>query len=388
MAGTTNRTPGTDRTGGTEAAGGTKPAGTPAFDYRLGIIGAGGIGTIHADTSARAGITLVAVCDADAGRAKAMATARGAAHVFTDPAALFASGTVDAVVVAVPNDLHVPLAVAALESGHDVLLEKPMSTTVAGCVPLVAAAARTDRLVQLNFVTRQSAAVRTMLPVIASGALGEIYHVSACMVRQRGVPGLGRWFTSKQRSGGGVLIDLGVHIVDLVMHLTGNATPVRANATTRCMFAKNIGAYEFDEMWAGPPDRAGVCDVEDSAHGTVHFKGGMTADVHVAWASNVAPGVLPEGVVLFGDRASCHIDPWNGVARLMEGRAAHVHEQRVPVDSKNVWDDAWLDQHRAFADIVTNRTPPSATIRHGVTAQRILEAMYRSSDADGAIVDV
>ncbi|MCA9294919.1 MAG: Gfo/Idh/MocA family oxidoreductase [Phycisphaerales bacterium] len=376
MAGTTN-------TGRGTAAGEDS-----ALDYRLGIIGAGGIGTIHADTSSRAGISLAAVCDADAGRAKAMADAHGAAHVFSDPSALFASKTVDAVVVAVPNDLHVPLAIAALESGHDVLLEKPMSTTVAGCAPLVAAASKTDRLVQLNFVTRQSAAVRAMRPIIASGALGEIYHVSACMVRQRGVPGLGRWFTSKQRSGGGVLIDLGVHIVDLVMHLTGNTTPVRASATCRCMFAKNIGEYKFDEMWAGPPDPGGVCDVEDSAHGTVHFADGMTADVHVAWASNVAAGVLPEGVVLFGDRASCHIDPWNGVARLMEGRAAHVHESRIPVESMNVWDDAWLDQHRAFADIVTNRTPPSATIQHGVTAQRVLEAMYRSSDANSTLMDV
>ncbi|MEM7230192.1 MAG: Gfo/Idh/MocA family oxidoreductase [Planctomycetota bacterium] len=347
--------------------------------HRLGIIGAGGIGAIHAETARRAGHPIDVVCDADAECANAFAATHEIADIATDLDALL-DGMVDAVIIAVPNDLHVPLACKAIDAGVDVLLEKPMAEQLDACAPLVHAAEKSDRIVQLNFVTRQAPAVRAAMPLVTSGVLGNIYHVQATMVRQRGVPGLGRWFTTKARSGGGVLIDLGVHVIDLVMQLTGRPTATSVAADCRCEFAHAINDYQFDEMWSGPPNPGGICDVEDTANAFIRFDTGMTLQLTLAWASNVAPGVMTEGIVLCGDQGACHIDAWGGVAHLMHGRGGHIEDEHLEVDSDDPWNAAWERQHRHFAELCASRSPASAPVQHGLDAQRVIEAIYEAGE--------
>jgi len=356
--------------------------------YRLGIIGAGGIGTVHAEAAARAGVTVNAICDADRARASALAAAHGTMNVYQSPTAMFDAGLVDAVVIAVPNDLHVPVAIESLSAGVDVMLEKPMSTSLDHCDPLMAAVAASANRLHMNFVTRQTRAAHAAIDLVREGTLGDVYHVSARMIRQRGIPGLGRWFTSRDRAGGGVLIDIGIHLIDLIMHLIGRPAAQRASASCRTVFGQDATGYVFDEMWAGPPDPRGVCDVEDDAMGMVSFERGMTADLHVAWASNVAPDIVRDGVLLFGSRRSCAINAWTGSVEVMEPSGSTVVRRTLPLDSVDAWDEAWTRQHEHFARIVAREVVPDAPASHGYAAQAIVEAMYRSHAASGMTIDV
>ena len=123
---------------------------------------------------------------------------------------------ITAVAVATPNVYHKETAIAALRAGKDVLLEKPMAMSRAECDEIVEVIAETGKLLQVGFVSRCAPAAVAVRDLLASGRLGRIYHAKATLCRQRGIPGLGRWFTTRSMSGGGVLVDVGVHHDGLV----------------------------------------------------------------------------------------------------------------------------------------------------------------------------
>ena len=130
------------------------------------------------------------------------------------------------------------------------------------------------------------------------------------MLRRRGIPGLGRWFTTKADSGGGVLIDLGPHLTDLVLHLMGRPQVARVSAAGSSNFGKPPEAYKFTNMWAGPPDVSGAFDVEDGASAMLRCANGATVTLEASWASHLPDGTLSDGVTLFGTKAAMHFDIW------------------------------------------------------------------------------
>src|SRR5690606_17392739 len=157
-----------------------------------------------------------------------------------------------------------PLSVAALKAGKDVLVEKPMGLNANECREMNAAAKAKDRILQVGFVQRYSSVATTVKKFVDAGRLGNIYHAKANYYRRRGIPGLGGWFTTKALSGGGPLIDLGVHVIDLITYLMGSVRPVRVSGKVYANFGKRMKDYVFESMWAGPPRLDGVCDVEDA----------------------------------------------------------------------------------------------------------------------------
>ena len=165
---------------------------------RLGFIGSGAIAEVHAEAAQRVGSHVAGFFDVEQARAKRLADRFGAALATASLPALLKSDC-EAVVVAVPNHLHREMTIAALEAGKDVLLEKPMAMSVAECESIIAAARTRKRIVMLNFVCRSSPAALAARRFIDAGRLGKLYHVKAALYRRRGIPGLGRWFTTKSR---------------------------------------------------------------------------------------------------------------------------------------------------------------------------------------------
>ncbi len=349
---------------------------------RLGIIGSGSIGTMHAEMATAVGTQVVAVCDKRPERAKKLAAKIDGAVAAASADELLARRDVDAVVVCVPNDRHKPLALKAIAAGKDLLLEKPMALNVAECDEIIAAAKKSDRIVQMGFVCRcapTSVAIREM---IRAGRFGEIYHAKAILHRRRGVPGLGRWFTTKAKSGGGVLIDLGVHVIDLVTYLADRPRAVRVSGHCTSRFGTPIERYVYDEMWAGPPNPEGVFDVEDGATALIRFDSGLTLDLSVSWAANLPETVLPDGIILFGEKAGCYFDVWGERVEIATEQDGYLVDLKPRIHTAGTtWADGWQRQHRIFAANVQSRRAPDASLADGRAVQQILEAIYASSDA-------
>jgi predicted dehydrogenase len=353
---------------------------------RIGLIGAGGIGEIHARAIQAAGSSLVAISDADIGRAQALAETCEGAVVHETVESLLADDSIQAVVLAVPNCLHSPLAVQALDAGRDVLLEKPMATSVAECDAVLAARDASKKILQIGFVSRLSATSMAARQVIESGRLGRIYHARATLYRRRGIPGLGRWFTTRSRSGGGVLIDLGPHLVDLLLHLCDRPLVESVDCHTTSYFGHPPSGYRFTDMWAGPPIADGPFDVEDGATALLRCEHDLTMSLNMSWASHLPEGTVPDGVTLFGDKGAMHFEILSDAPLIigteMDGAIVDITH---PVRAGEDWTTAFRRQHERFARNVVSREAPSASGEDGREVQAVLEALYRSAEARSSV---
>lgn len=345
----------------------------------LGFVGCGVIGNVHAMAAKRAGSRIVAAFDADGARAETLVQSHGgsAAHSLED---LLNSKEVEAVVVATPNDTHGEVALRVLKAGKDLLLEKPMALNVAQCREIVDVAQHHKRIVQMSFVCRTSPTALIAKQYIDAGRLGTIYHARANLFRRRGIPGLGHWFTTKSRSGGGVLIDIGVHLIDILLHMTG-ATPRRVSGQVDSKFGRPIDKYHYTDMWAGPPKLDGTFDVDDHATGYIRCDDDVTLDIAVTWAANVPSIAQPEGITILGDRGGLFFHLWDGRIIFTSEIDGRLGDFTPDVPKVNAWDDAWKKQHERFAAAVQNRSQPMADAQDGLIAQAVLDAWYESASA-------
>ena len=143
-------------------------------------------------------------------------------------------------------------------------------------------------------------------------------------------------------------------------------------------------------MWAGPPDPAGVFDVEDSVTALMRFPGDLTFELNVTWAANIPEDVIPDGIILLGDRAGCHLDLWNNRLRLTQVIDGKLTDEVIepsldPED--NAWDKAWRSEHEHFRSAVQQRSAPRSSAADGRAVQQIVEALYRSG-AEGREVEL
>jgi predicted dehydrogenase len=340
---------------------------------KIGIVGAGTIGTVHAGAfGAVRGVEVAAVSEIDAGKLQAAGEQFKVARLFADYREMLASD-IDAVVVAVGNTLHKQVAVAALQAGKHVLLEKPMAMNAGEAAAIVRAARQAKRVLQLGMVNRQNPACRLVRDHVQRGVFGKIYHLRATLIRRRGIPGLGGWFTTKAQSGGGPMIDIGVHYFDLAMWLSGLWQPTSVSAMTYAKFGKNMRQYRYVNMWAGPPRYDGVCDVEDYATGMVRFGRAATLTFEIAWAANCREENFVE---ILGDKAG---------ARLLDGKPLTIlteqGEQIVDVAPQfNANANLFESQAQSFAARCRGETPaePYATGEEGVTMMKVIDAVYAS----------
>ena len=279
-----------------------------------------------------------------------------------------------------PNSLHSPLAVRALDAGKHVLLEKPMATTVGEWDAVIDAAARSTGLVQMGFVCRCAATTLSAMEVIESGRLGRIYHAKATMYRRRGIPGLGRWFTTKSESGGGVLIDLGPHLVDLMLHLTGRPNVERVSASTSSRFGSPANAYRFTDMWAGPPNPDGVFNVDDGATAMLRCAGGLTLSLEAAWASHLPDGTIGDGVTLLGDQGAMHFDIWGDHLVIGTQLDEEIVDVKHPMAATEGWGTAFQREHQCFQRSCADTSGLYPNAEEGRAVQSVLEAMYRSAE--------
>lgn len=349
---------------------------------RLGILGAGAIGEKHATAAASVGIDVGHIVDHDASRADALAGTY-TAESSNDPQDLWGDDTIDAVVIGVPNAFHKPLALEAMRAGKDVLLEKPMALSAAECDELIAVAKETGRILQIGYAHRFTSVGSAAKQIVEAGDLGDLYHAKAHLHLRRSIPGLGGWFTNKSIAGGGALIDLGVHLIDLSLHLMGQPTTVSVTGKAYSKFGTKMQDYIYESMWAGPPKYDGVFDVDDHATAMITFDSGATLDLQVSWACNLPTGTLPDSMVaLCGDRGGLAFELFGDHLLLKHEINRRNAESKLALPEA----DQMALQMSDFASAIAERKPSvGATPADGRKVQAIVDAIYQSSESNAPV---
>lgn len=350
---------------------------------QIGIIGAGAIGQKHAEAAVAAGAAISWIVDTNVERAAEL-TEKFGGQPGDSADVVFNDDATDAIVIGVPNRLHHPLAIAALGAGKDLLLEKPMALTASQCEEINKTAARTGRIVQIGFVHRYTAVGRLAKQVVDEGRLGEIYHAKAHLHIRRGVPGLGKWFTTKEVAGGGALIDVGVHLVDLAMSTLGYPEVADVSGQVYSTFGRRMRGYVYENMWAGPPDWDGVCDVEDAAHAFVRFRNGATLELDVAWAGNFPEKSIPTSLVgFFGDAGGMTFELFGDHATLTCERDGALVDERLEAPPAEPFRDQFAD----FLQSLDTRRVIGANGCEGEIVQQIVDEIYSNSLPQPATVE-
>jgi predicted dehydrogenase len=342
----------------------------------IGIIGAGMIANLHAEAALAVGSNVLAVFDPRQDTAATFGEKHGCG-VEKSMEALLSRDDIRGVVIAVPNDMHAELAIAALNAGKDVLLEKPMAISMQQCDEIIAAANDSGNILQMGFVCRYAPAAIRARELIQDNRIGNVHHVKATLIRHRGIPGLGGWFTTKARSGGGCLIDIGVHLIDLVMHMTGLENP--HSALGKCKQTFSIENYTYDEMWSEPVE-GGTFDVEDGVLATVGFEGGATLRLDIAWATNLQEDQWQDGFIIDGDRGSMVVDLWGDSITISETLDGDSTESIETVKVEDAWPEAFQGEHAAFATAIESRVlqESAGCPEDGRLVQLIVESIYKS----------
>ncbi len=346
---------------------------------RAGIIGLG-IGKAHAK-GYMSSAQLVALCDTDPKRLNDLGDSYNVPSEgrFTDYHQMLADVPLDIVSVCLPNFLHADVTIAALDAGTHVLCEKPMAPTIAQARSMLDAAERTRRQIMIAYNYRYRADTRWIRRIIQSGRLGNVYHIYASWRRETGIPGSG-WFGNKKMAGGGALIDLGVHVLDLMMWLLDFPSVTTVSGDTHSLFGPR-----GMKTWGRRPGQLiePTFDVDDGAVGFIRFANGANAVLEATWAEHRQPQ---------DDLIHMEIQGTNGTVVLnipnyrvddtlrfyteLEDEPATIIPT-VRVSGPQGHEALVIDMLRSLQE----NTTPASTGQQGLAAVEVLQAIYDSAQS-------
>lgn len=347
---------------------------------RVGIIGCGGIANSKHMPALRKlpNVEMVAFCDITVKRAEAAKEKFGApgAAVYTNYRALLEDATIDVVHVLTPNRSHSFITVDALEAGKHVMCEKPMAINSAEAQKMLDAARRTGKKLSIGYQSRHRSDAIYLKEEVENGVLGDIYYAKATAIRRRAVPTWGV-FLNEYEQGGGPLIDIGTHALDLTLWMMNDYKPKYCVGTT--YHALNNQSNQGNDWGNWDPDKF---TVEDSAFGFVVMDSGATIYLEASWALNALDA--REAVTqLCGTLGGADMNDglrFNGIKNnqkfiftpQLEGKgAAFYSAAKAPTPAER--------EARLWIDAVTNNTDPIVLPEQALVVTRILEGIYMSA---------
>jgi predicted dehydrogenase len=346
---------------------------------RVGVIGCG-IGAFHVegfkeDPRAR----VVALAGLDEERCSMLTTKHEIPHRYRNYEEMLANPDIDAVTVAVPNFLHGEVTLAAIAAGKHVMIEKPMCKTVEEGEQIVAAARASGKVVGMFFNRRTRSDIEYIQRLASQGYFGDIYYCKAYWLRRSGVPGLGTWFTQQAMSGGGPLIDLGVHMMDAALWAMGNPTLKTVSAQTWAKLGpQGKGQWPGSRFKAAPN---AIYDVEDLASAFMRFTNGAAMQLEVSWAAYLKESD-EFGFEIMGDKAGArvHIKDYAkvGDVKLFTDLAGEAVVITPPL---MVGREGHAGVASNFLDAIIDGKPMSPSVEEGLDRVRVIDAIYRSAAA-------
>ncbi|WP_114853903.1 Gfo/Idh/MocA family protein [Brachybacterium sp. YJGR34] len=341
--------------------------------FRVGVIGAGSIAQSHLTAYAEnPDVTLVAVADMNLERAQSVAEQYGAERAYADPHELLASEDIDGVSICTWNNSHAAWAIAAIEAGKHVLVEKPIARTLSEALEIQRIAEANDRVVQVGFVRRHSPNCQVLKSFIDAGELGEIYYAKASCLRRVGNPG--GWFADKEIAGGGPLLDIGIHVLDLCWYLMGSPKVVSVSGNTydRLGNRANVTTMPRYKVADYDPDKNSV---EDLANAVIRFENGASLLLDCSYSLHATKDSID--VSVYGEKGGAELEPALHIATEMHDSVVNIEPQ---IGSRTFEFGVGFGlEIQNFVDAGLGRAESIAPAWHGVEIVRILEAIYESA---------
>ena len=339
---------------------------------QVGFVGGGNIARTHAEALAPLDAELVAVADVDPD-ARAHFEGKRDVRSYTDHKRMLAEESLDVALIGVPNDCHADCATDVLEAGVDALIEKPLAHTLADAEQIAEVARGADATAMVGFTMVFKPTVQSTDDRIADGDFGDIYDIDLRYVRRRGIPQLGSWFTDRARSGGGALIDCGVHLLAVALYLLDWPEIDHVSAKTRSVFGTK-DEYTYLDMWGGDPLPDPTYTVEDAARTLIHTKSGTSIHLDCAWASNRETETWMQ---LLGGQQGVTLDVHSEDATMYGDDRGELTDTELHARETNIFRAEW----RYFLDVVDGeRDHEVNTIEHGLAIQRLIEMIYSADE--------
>lgn len=347
---------------------------------KVGVIGVGNISWCHLEGYSKdPRVELYAFCDLDEAKLKEKSEKYGVKRLYTDVDTMLKEcPELDAVSVCVWNINHSKCAIAALKAGKHVLCEKPIAMTVEQALEMQKAAEEAGKVLQIGFCCRYGTDAKIINEYRDKGFFGDFYYAKASYLRRFGNPG--GWFADVSMSGGGPLIDLGVHIIDLTRYLMGNPKPVAVFGATYRKVDRSQ-TYQANPYGASTGGLETKNDVEDLAAAMVRYDNGAVLNVEASYCMNLKQDVY--AMELFGSKGGVRICPDMQMYTDMNGFMVDI----TPVDMIGMEEDqALFDRETAhFIDCVQGKAECIAPAQDGVDILRIIRAIYESAETGSEV---
>lgn len=318
-------------------------------------------------------------CDIIPEKAQAAVEKYGCGIACTDYHDILADPEVVAVSVCTPNLMHKIISIDCLRAGKHVLCEKPAARIYSEALEMQQAQHETGKILNIGVVNRFNTAVNEVRERIMSGELGELYHVFINFRAHRSIPGLGGAFTTKAIAGGGVLIDWGVHRLDIVMYCTGDPKPLSVSGKAFSKLGVDMKNYLYRGMWAeDTKDVNGTYDVDDSVSAFIRTEGPVIS-LEGAWAQNIEDE--DNYIDFLGTKSAIRLV--YGGDFTIYGNDGKGFYKNQPV-YRGV--DMFQNEIDSFVRCVQTGEKLPSHIDYAVLTSKIMQGIYDSSDSGREIV--
>lgn len=316
-------------------------------------------------------VEVVAVCDTKLEAAKKLASDFGIKHAYADYHQMLEQLHPDAVNICVPNKFHSSIAIDALQAGCHVFCEKPPALTKEEAQSMAMCAYQNGKILTYDFHLRHTQNVKLVKKKIDAGILGNLYHAQAYWIRRLGIPGWGN-FINKDMQGGGALIDIGAHVLDICLYLLGypKISYVAASASNRIGISEHSGL-----MGSWSPEKF---TVEDGLFGFIKFTNGVSLEIAATFALHTKERDS-RNVLIFGDKAGASIFP----VELYSGSGQNLTNEVFPfLDDK----DSHIDAIHNFVMACMGKEKILVTAEQGVYVQNVISSLYASANSGKPIL--
>lgn len=296
----------------------------------------------------------------------------GVTRLSSDPADIINDPAIDIIDICTPNMFHAELAIAALEAGKHVLIEKPLAVTPEEVRRIIEARNRSGKEVMTAQHQRFVGVSQALKREVDAGVLGEVYHARGWMLRRSAyIPT--PTFVYRSNAGGGACIDIGVHILDLTLWMMGNPRPISVSGVSRTELTTREGAFSVWHPGAMPKDM----DVEEFAAAFVRFDNGATLMLEVSWALHHETPVEDMQMWLYGREGGAH---WPSARLTSTGYATRqLYTNQLEVTGDRMPPHAL--ECVAFAEALAEGRPSPVPPEQSLQVMEILDAIYRSQDS-------